>query len=80
METGEKVRGREGGAKKTTRIALRNMTNKLGRFQGFLRPLALTLVRTDYQPGSKFEKKKSYLGIVVQGLPSFPPILSPSYP
>ena len=58
METREKVRRREGGAKKkTTRIALRNMTNKLGRFQGFLRPLALTLVRTDYQPGSKFEKK-----------------------
>ena len=40
METREKVRRREGGAKKTTRIAL-----------------ALTLVRTDYQPGSKFEKK-----------------------
>ena len=44
------------GCKKTTRIALRNVRNKLSRFQGFLRPLTLTLVGTDHQPGSKLEE------------------------
>ena len=77
----EAKRSKGGGScQKTARVALRNMRNNLCCFQRFLRPLTIALVRTEHQPGLKLEKLISYLSIVVQGLPSFPPILSPSYP
>ena len=66
-------------AQKNGESCAKKYEDNLGRFQGFLRPLTIALVSTDHQPGSKLEKYISHLSIVVQGLPSFPPILSSSY-
>ena len=54
---GEKAEGGGGGGcpKKTARVALRNIRNNLCRFQGFLHPLTIALVRADHQPGLKLE-------------------------